>query len=213
MKKILSRFPKEDIVGLDRASFEGRIIIINSTSDADKAVDYLMSRQIVGMDTETRPNFTRGKMNPVSLLQVSTEDTCFLFRLNQIGITDSIIRLLTEDKLLRVALSWHDDVTQLCRRRAFKMGKFIELQTMAAELGIKDMSLQKLYANIFGKKISKSQRLSNWDTDALSQSQKIYASTDAWACVRLYEEMQKMKCEGYELVIVPEPEHKEQDKT
>lgn len=76
-----------------------------------------------------------------------------------------------------------------------------------AELGIKDMSLAKLYANFFGERISKREQLSNWEADVLSEKQINYASTDAWACVRLYEEYLRMKRDNdYELIVVPEPE-------
>jgi ribonuclease D len=77
---------------------------------------------------------------------------------------------------------------------------------MVCEYGIQDLSLQKLYANIFGQKISKSQRLSNWEADILTEQQKLYAATDAWACVMLYQELLNMKSNGYDLEIVPEPE-------
>ncbi len=76
------------------------------------------------------------------------------------------------------------------------MGNFIELQTFVKEFGIEDCSLQKLYANVFGQKISKAQQLSNWEADVLSEAQKLYAATDAWACVRLYEELNELKKNG-----------------
>jgi ribonuclease D len=94
----------------------------------------------------------------------------------------------------------------LKKRADFEPADFIELQEMVGEYGIQDMSLQKLYANIFGQKISKSQRLSNWEADILTEQQKLYAATDAWACVMLYQELLNMKQEGFELEIVPEPE-------
>lgn len=206
MKRILSRFPKTEIGNLPRVCFEGRIITVQSEEEAEKAVDYLLSRSILGFDTETKPNFTSGHLNAVALLQVCDGETCVLFRLNQIGLPDSVVRLLTDRKVLKIGLSWHDDLRMLHHRREFEPGTFVELQTMAAEYGIKDMSLQKLYANIFGQKISKSQQLSNWETDVLKEQQKLYAATDAWACVMLYQELVRLKKEGFELEIVPEPE-------
>lgn len=206
MKKIFSRFDKTLINELPIVNFEGRIIVIQSESDAEKAVDYLLSQPVIGFDTETRPAFKRGQHFLVSLLQVSSLDTCFLFRLNHIGLPDCIIRLLTDTQVTKIGLSWHDDINMLHRRADFEPGTFVELQKMVGDYGIKDLSLQKLYANIFGQKISKSQRLSNWEADVLSEGQKRYAATDAWACVMLYEELLRMKAEGYDLEVVPEPE-------
>ena len=54
------------------------------------------------------------------------------------------------------------------------------------------MSLQKIFALLFGKKISKSQRLSNWESDVLSEGQKKYAATDAWACKVIYDYLSKI---------------------
>ena len=69
------------------------------------------------------------------------------------------------------------------------------------EIGVEDRSLQKLYANFFGQKISKSQQLSNWENDVLLEKQKVYAATDAWACIQLYEELIRLeKTKDYNLV-------------
>ena len=167
----------------------------------EKAVDYLLSQKILGFDTETRPSFKKGQRYEVSLLQVSTHDTCFLFRLNLTGITPAIIRLLEDKKVVKVGLSWHDDLLQLHRRAEFKAGNFVELQDVAEKFGIEDKSLQKLYANLFHMKISKAQRLSNWEQTVLRDAQKLYAATDAWTCIKIYEELQRLSRDGdYELV-------------
>lgn len=194
MTKLLwNRFDKKEIATLPRAVFEGRIIVVQSETECAKAVRYLLSQPLLGFDTETRPSFRPGAMNPVSLLQVATKDTCFLFRLNRIGLPKSLIQLLGDTTICKVALSWIDDTNQLKRRCEFKMGTFVELQQYVRYFGIEDTSLQKLYANVFGCKVSKSQQLSNWDADTLSEAQKLYAATDAWACVRLYEELEQLK--------------------
>lgn len=206
MKKIYSKFDKQRIPKLPQAQFKGKIETILSETEAEKAVDYLLKQDIIGFDTETKPIFKAGRHNEVALLQVSSKDVCFLFRLNHIGMPKCVLRLLSDCGNIKVGLSWHDDLRLLQRREKFEPGKFVELQEMACEYGIKDLSLQKLYANIFGEKISKAQRLSNWEADILSEPQKIYAATDAWACVMLYQDFIRLKEEGYELEVVPEPE-------
>lgn len=193
MKTIQDRYEKKDIQNLPRALFEGRIIVIFSESEADKAVDYLMAQKILGVDTETRPSFKKGQIHQVSLLQISTNDTCFLFRLNQIGLPDSLIKLLEDCGTTKVGLSLQDDLRQLNQRRNFTPGSFIELQKEVREIGIEDMSLQKIYANLFQQKISKNQQLSNWEADTLSPAQQLYAATDAWACLQIHEEVMKLK--------------------
>lgn len=193
MKTIYAEIDKSLINDLPRVIFEGRIIVVQTKDEAEKAIDFLLSKPILGFDTETRPSFKKGLTHNVGLLQVSTHSTCFLFRLNMIGMTDSIARLLSDTEVLKIGLSLKDDFHALQRLMAFDTGSFVDLQTFVKNFGIKDMSLQKLYANIFGERISKSQRLSNWDADVLSESQKRYAATDAWACIKIYEELVRIR--------------------
>lgn len=184
-------------------------MVVTTENDADKAVDFLLAQPILGVDTETRPAFKKGINHKVALLQVATHDICFLFRLNYTGITASILKLLEDTTVPKIGLSLHDDIMSMHRRADFRPGNFIDLQKHVGEIGIEDLSLQKLYANFFGQKISKAQRLSNWEADILTQQQKNYAATDAWACIMLYEELQKLEDTGdYELVVKPEEEQK-----
>lgn len=174
-------------------------------------MDYLLTMPVLGVDTETRPSFRKGHVNKVALLQVATEDSCFLFRLNRIGLAGSVVRLLEDDRILKVGLSLSDDFSSLHKRGEFEPRAFLELQNYVRDFGIADMSLQKLYANVFGQKISKGQRLSNWEADVLTEGQKLYAATDAWACVRLYRELEALKKNGlYKLEIVQEPQKNEE---
>lgn len=206
-KTIYNKYNKNAISNLPIASFEGRVIVVLTEAEAEKAVDYLLTVDILGMDTETRPSFKRGQTFKVALLQVSTRDTCFLFRLNLIGLCPAVIRLLENTTVPMIGLSWHDDLRMLKKRGEFTPGHFIELQNMVGDIGIKDLSLQKIYANLFLKKISKRQRLTNWEMPVLNDQQKIYAATDAWACIMIYEEIMRLKTTGdYDLIVVPEPE-------
>ena len=180
--------------------YDGRIIVVTSSYEAEKAVDYLLSMSILGVDTETRPSFTKSQHYKCSLLQVATHHNCFLFRLNYIGLSSAIVRLLEDTKVPKVGLSWHDDIHSLHELGPFTPGNFIDLQHHMREIGIEDLSLQKLYANLFGERISKAERLSNWERDVLQDKQMTYAAIDAWACIRLYEELVRLKTSGeYEL--------------
>lgn len=200
MKIIFTKFDKKSINSLPRILFPGKIVLIDKAEDTEEAVNFLLSQPILGVDTETRPSFSKGRGFQVSLLQVSTHDVCFLFRLHLTGITPAIIRFLEDKTVPKVGLSWHDDLLQLHKRAEFKAGYFIELQDEAKKFGLQDMSLQKLYANLFHQKISKAQRLSNWEANDLKESQALYAATDAWCCINLYEEFQRLSATGdYEL--------------
>lgn len=205
MKIIYDKFDKTIINSLPLVDFPSKITVVLSESEANRAVDYLLTCGMLGVDTETRPVFRRGQDHKVALLQVATEDQCFLFRLNHIGLPDSLVRLLSNKMVPMIGLSWHDDLLSLHRRREFEPGWFIDIQDIIGNIGIKDRSLQKLYANLFGEKISKRQRLTNWEANVLTDKQKEYAAIDAWACLRLYNEiMRLMATNDYELREVVE---------
>ena len=203
MKQIKDKITKAEIAAMPKVEFPGRIYVIYTEADTDKAVAYLMNQQIVGVDTETRPSFKRGQTHKVALMQISTHDTCFLFRLNKIGMPESLQKFLVSDTL-KIGLSLKDDFQVIRRRKDVhaEEGNWIELQDYVSRFGIEDRSLQKLYANLFGEKISKSQRLSNWEAESLSEAQMKYAATDAWACVQIYNCLQEMETNGYELIKI-----------
>ena len=192
-----NKIDKKKIAELPKVTFPGRIFVIYTEAEARKAVEYLNTRTIVGVDTETRPSFRKGSVNKVALLQVSTHDTCFLFRLNILGLPDFLEDFLLND-VLKVGLSLKDDFAMLRRRnqKDLRVGNWIELQDYVPRFGIEEMSLQKIYALLFGQKISKNQRLSNWEADTLTEAQQMYAATDAWACVRIYEYLEDLRASG-----------------
>ena len=191
---------------MPKVLFPGRIFVVYTESDAEKAVAYLKDQRIVGVDTETRPSFKRGTTHKVALLQISTQDTCFLFRLNRIGMPDSLQEFLMSDTL-KIGLSLKDDFNSLRKRQDMHpdRGNWIELHEYVGKFGIEDRSLQKIYANLFGEKISKNQRLSNWEADVLSEGQKLYAATDAWACVEIYNCLSELESTGNYEIIQNEP--------
>lgn len=205
MKKIYDKFDKSIINSLPLVTFPGKIIVVLNEYEADRAVEYLLSCDVLGVDTETRPAFRKGNNHKVALLQIATCKECFLFRLNHLGLPKSLLRLLSNKQVPMVGLSWHDDLMSLHRREQFEPGWFIDIQDIIGNLGIVDKSLQKLYANLFGEKISKRQRLTNWEADVLTERQKEYAAIDAWACIKLYDEiMNLLATKEYELEVVPE---------
>ena len=215
MKKLIqNKVDKKTISTLPKVNFPGRIVVVLSAVEAERAVNYLLSQPILGFDTETRPSFKKGVHHKCSLLQVSSADCCFLFRLNYIGLCPAIKRLLEDTTVTKVGLAWGNDVHGLHQLGEFQMGTFVDLQDMAKQLGIEDQSLMKLYANVFGERISKREQLTNWERDILEESQKRYAAIDAWACVRLYVEFKRMlEQNDYQLVIVPNVISKENEKT
>lgn len=187
---------KESINEMPKVLFGGQIHVVQTPQEVERAVAYLKTCPIVGIDSETRPSFTKGRVHKVALLQIASEEHCFLFRLNLTGLTLPLILLLENPNVLKVGLSLKDDFMMLRKRAPFDPRGYIELQEYVRMFGIEDKSLQKIYGILFGQKISKSQRLSNWEAAELTQPQQLYAATDAWACLNIYNKLQQLKNSG-----------------
>ena len=203
---------KEELQDMPKAVFLGQIHVVQTVRETEKAIAYLQTCPILGIDSETRPSFTKGQSHKVALLQVSSDEHCFLFRLNLTGLTPSLISLLENPSVIKVGLSLRDDFLMLHKRAPFEQRACIELQEYVRNFGIQDKSLQKIYAILFKEKISKSQRLSNWEAETLTEPQRQYAATDAWACLNIYHCLQELKQTGdYELAAEEEEKQSEED--
>ena len=149
--------------------------------------------KILGFDTETRPSFKKGQRHKVSLLQLADDRSAWLFRLNMIGLPPELAAMLADPDIIKIGVAIHDDIKALRNLRPFEPGGFVDLQTVVADHGIKQLGLKKLSAIVLGFSISKSQQVSNWEAPALTEPQQLYAATDAWVCRRIYCAQRKDK--------------------
>ena len=178
---------KEELSQLPLKHFEGEIIVVNQKHDIRKAVDYLNKFDYLGFDTETRPSFKKGQVNNVALLQLSTNEKAFLFRLNYYELTEPLLELLSNPRIIKAGAAIRDDIKALQSNHFFEPGGFVELQEEAQNLGIQNFSLKKMSGIVLGFKISKAQQLSNWEAAELTEAQLLYAATDAWISFKIYE--------------------------
>ena len=184
---------KNTIQTLPLTSFEGEVIIVDLPEKVQEAVEYLSQFKILGVDTEARPSFKRGVHYPTALVQVATMERCYLFRLTHVGMPKELAQIFANPNICKVGLAFKDDLNGLRRRRDFKPTNCIDLQSIVCKYGIMELGLQKIFAIIFGQKISKAQQLTNWENSHLTPEQAKYASTDAWATLKIYLELQKIK--------------------
>ena len=178
----------EDLSKLEYASFPGKIHVIDSVgAEFNRAIAYLRSQKVIGFDTETRPCF--GPNQPrygVSLLQLSGPEKAYLFRVKNMGMHRRLCNILADKRIIKVGAAIHDDIRGLQKLHDFQADGFVDLQKIVAEYGIRDKSVKKMTAIILGFRISKTQQLSNWEAEALSEAQCKYAATDAWVCREMY---------------------------
>lgn len=185
--RITVSISKEELAQLPMANFIGMVKVIDKVEDAAAAVADLKTSDVIGFDTETRPSFRKGVINRVSLMQLSTRKCCYLFRLNKIGIPEELRQLLEDPNQLKVGLSIHDDFHNIRNLCPLNPAGFIDLQPYVKQFSIADNSLSRIYGILFGKRISKGQRLTNWEAEELTIHQQNYAALDAVACIRIYD--------------------------
>ena len=178
----------DEIQYLPLSSFEGEIVVVDNIETYNKIKDELFLENIWGFDTETKPCFKKGMANntPVSLLQLSSAEKTYLFRLNKLELQKEVINILSSPKYLKVGVSISDDLKALKKLKNFKPQAFFELQNYVKEFGIEEMSLKKLAAIVLNVRVSKAQQLSNWAAEELTEKQIKYAATDSWICRENY---------------------------
>ncbi|MHA7130777.1 3'-5' exonuclease [Algoriphagus namhaensis] len=186
------KITKEEVNELPLAQFEGEIILIDSEEEIEDVAAFLSTQSILGFDTETKPTFKKGQKNEVSLLQLSTRDQAFLFRLNQVDFPISIRNILEKKSIVKVGAAVHDDLIGLKRLTdSFFPESFFDLNDELKKVGFHNVGVRNLCAMVLGIRISKSEQVSNWEAEELSEKQQRYAATDAWACLEIYEKLEK----------------------
>ena len=188
-KPFEANITNEQTAALGAARFGGEIVVVDTDRAVVAACKELASHRMIGFDTETRPSFRVGVTNRVALLQLSTFDRCYLFRLCRIRFDRAIVRLLEDRNLLKVGAAVAGDVASLHQIRRFREAGFVDLQSIAADWGVEEKSLRKMSALVMGLRVSKAQRLSNWEAANLTPQQQMYAATDAWICLKIYEKL------------------------
>lgn len=177
----------EELAALPLDAYKGDIVLVDSEADIEEICLGLQQYSILGFDTETRPAFKKGVVHEVSLLQLSTDDQVFLFRLNKIGIPNCLAKVLENKKIQKVGAAIRDDIKGLNRIRKFHADGFVELQEFVKKFEIENFGLKKLAGLVLGFRISKGQRLTNWENESLTNSQQVYAATDAWVSSEIYK--------------------------
>ena len=180
----------EQTAELPSAQFNGRIIVIDSDEQVDAVCRDLEGQKIIGFDTETRPSFKAGVTNKVALLQLSTRSRCYLIRLCKMKLHNALLKILSSPDIIKIGADVAGDIRSLHALRHFSERGFLDLQHIASKWGIEEKSLRKMSAIVLGQRVSKAQRLSNWEATALTPQQQMYAATDAWVCIKILERLQ-----------------------
>jgi len=160
--------------------------LVDNLAAFNSVIPALLKEKYLGFDTETKPSFRKGHKNKVSLIQFSTVDTAYLFRINKIGFPGDLSRILADAGITKIGVAVRDDIRYLRTLKKFNPDGFVDLQNYVKEFGIESSGLKKLTAIILGFRISKRQQVTDWEAKELTEAQQIYAATDAWVCREIY---------------------------
>jgi ribonuclease D len=179
---------KEEVNELPLGQFDGEIYLIDHPDQVEEAVDFLEDQHIIGFDTETKPAFKKGQFNHVSLLQLSTAEQAFLFRMNKIGFPDPLRNLMEKENLVKIGAAVHDDLKGLSKLTdSFYPQSFFDLNDELKKVGFHNVGVRNLSGMVLKIRISKSEQVSNWESEILTEKQQRYAATDAWACLKIFD--------------------------
>lgn len=185
----LSKISNEEVASLEAVRFDGQIVIIETEEALERACQELAQERVLGFDTETRPSFKAGVTNKVALLQLSTYERCYLIRLCRVKFSSKLQSILQRSDILKIGADVAGDLRSLGKLRSFTPRGFVDLQSEVVKFGIEDKSLRKMSGIILGKRVSKAQRLSNWEAQTFTDQQKMYAATDAWVCLKIFDRL------------------------
>ena len=194
----------EQTAELPSAHFDGRIVIVDRDDQIMDVCRDLARQKIIGFDTETRPSFKAGVTNKVALLQLSTRERCYLIRLYKMKLHNAILKILSNPDIIKIGADVAGDLRALHALRNFNERGFIDLQHIAINWGIEEKSLRKMSAIVLGQRVSKAQRLSNWEAASLTPQQQMYAATDAWVCIEIYDKLLATTPIKTDVAVIPQ---------
>lgn len=189
--------PKGDALNtLARLDFNGTVHVVTARTESKVRWEALENATVLGFDVETRPVFLKGAPpNPPALLQLCSEDECWLFQLLQpAGVSSATLqrlrRLLEAPAIVKAGVGVIDDYKALARFHFPAMrgaGGVLDLQEIVRPYSLRSTALRSLTAIFLCRRLDKSEQLSDWQRADLSQAQLWYAAADAWAGLRLHK--------------------------
>ena len=186
MKKHV-KLSKNEINALPLIQYEGDIEILTSKDNIQAAINDLKYYDLIGFDTETKPTFVKGPLNPPSIMQLACDDKVYIFQLDNDEIFKQLSLILSNKNITKCGVSVDRDLIELMYLSPFDPISFVDLGNVARENEIPHHGLRGLVAMFLKHRISKGSQTSDWSKISLSDSQISYAATDAWVSLELFK--------------------------
>ena len=166
--------------------YEGRVSLVATPEELERATADIRQETAVGIDTETRPSFSKGESHPPCLVQIATARAVYLFQLARMDFSAALAEMLAAPRTIKVGVSPAHDLRQLRLVFPFEERSVLDAGAVAHRHGLRQTGLRNLAGIFLGLRIPKGTRTSNWAAPRLSAAQISYAATDAWACRELF---------------------------
>ena len=184
MKKHV-KLSKNEINALPLIQYEGDIEILTSKDNIQAAINDLKNYDLIGFDTETKPTFVKGPLNPPSIMQLACDDKVYIFQFDNDEIFKQLSVILSNKNITKCGVSVDRDLIELMYLSPFDPISFVDLGNVARENEIPHHGLRGLVAMFLKHRISKGSQTSDWSKISLTDSQISYAATDAWVSLEL----------------------------
>jgi len=181
------KLSKNEINALPLIQYEGDIEILTSKDNIQAAINDLKNYDLIGFDTETKPTFVKGPLNPPSIMQLACDDKVYIFQFDNDEIFKQISTILSNKNITKCGVSVDRDLIELMYLSPFDPISFVDLGNVARENEIPHHGLRGLVAMFLKHRISKGSQTSDWSRISLSDSQISYAATDAWVSLELFK--------------------------
>ncbi|XP_015848271.1 bifunctional 3'-5' exonuclease/ATP-dependent helicase WRN isoform X1 [Peromyscus maniculatus bairdii] len=182
--------------------FTGSIVYSYEASDCSFLSEDISMRlsdgDVIGFDMEWPPVYKQGKRSRVAVIQLCVaESKCYLFHISSMSVFPQGLKMLLENKSIKKAgVGIEGDQWKLLRDFDIKLESFVELTDIANEKlkCVETWSLNGLVKHVLGKQLlkDKSIRCSNWSNFPLTDDQKLYAATDAYAGLIIYQKLMNL---------------------
>ena len=181
------KFSKNEINSLPQIQFTGDVEVLSSNDDFEMAINFLMNYDLIGFDTETKPTFVKGPLNPPSILQLACSDKVFIFQLSNERLFKKLLPIFSDKNITKCGVSVDRDLVELMYFSPFNPLSFVDLGNVAREYDVPHHGLRGLVAMFLKHRISKGPQISDWSKTILSPAQITYAATDAWISLKLFK--------------------------
>ena len=174
-------------LGLDRIS------LVASADEAREAFAALADAPAWGFDTESKPTFNVGDVSQgPHIVQLSTRQRAWVFQLHDPHCRAVVAELLALGGIAKAGFGLGDDRKRILQKFGVEPAGVLELNAVFRERGYrKDMGVKGAVAVLFNRRFIKSKKAatSNWANARLTEAQLVYAANDAYAAIRVFDEL------------------------